>query len=158
MKEIFIGNSQKIALVDDDDYDMLIAHNTSWSVGSTVICRSKITHRTETMGRLILKLDNTNLQCDHIDRNIFNNQKNNLRAVTHSVNQINKDTPEWATSKLRGVCLEKKRKKWRAGLSVSGIHINLGRFDSEIEAAKAYDKAAKLHHGEFAILNFPEVK
>jgi hypothetical protein len=54
-----------------------------------------------------------------------------------------------ASSKYKGVSWDDSRKQWRAS-----IPIFLGRFDSEIEAAKAYDKKAKELYGEFALLNF----
>ena len=40
-------------------------------------------------------------------------------------------------------------------LTVDGKWIYLGSYNSEKEAAKAYDEAAKKHFGEYAKLNFP---
>jgi hypothetical protein len=37
-----------------------------------------------------------------------------------------------------------------------GIH--LGFFKNEIDAAKAYDRAARRYHKHFACLNFPDAK
>jgi hypothetical protein len=40
-------------------------------------------------------------------------------------------------------------------ISVNNTKKIIGSFRDEIDAAKAYDKAAKLYYREFAILNFP---
>lgn len=44
--------------------------------------------------------------------------------------------------------------KWRAYIQYKGKQVNLGRFDTQTEAGRAYDKAAKRLHGDIAKLNF----
>jgi hypothetical protein len=58
------------------------------------------------------------------------------------------------TSKFKGVCWLKTKKRWFASICVSGRDIRLGMFRDEREAARAYDKAAREHFKEFACLNF----
>jgi hypothetical protein len=60
------------------------------------------------------------------------------------------------TSQFVGVNFYKPSKKWDSRITHQGKRIKLGRFVSEIEAARAYDEAAKKYYGEFARLNFPE--
>ena len=72
---------------------------------------------------------------DHIDRNPLNNNLDNLRWTTSSINCRNK--------KNRGECMQgvtksKNGKKFIAKIWVNGKKIHLGVFDTEIEAHQAY--------------------
>jgi hypothetical protein len=60
------------------------------------------------------------------------------------------------SSTYKGV--SKCQGKWRTCITINKERTYLGRFDSQIEAAKAYDEAARKYHGEFPELNFPGKK
>jgi hypothetical protein len=83
--------------------------------------------------------------------------KNNvmhLRTATHSQNMHNRDkTKSKATSKFKGVYWCKQKQKWKARIYVNKKQMWLGSFDTEIDAAKAYNKAALIYIGEFACIN-----
>jgi len=73
---------------------------------------------------------------DHIDRNKLNNSIENLRVVTHTQNQWNRN----------GKGYYFRKGKYAARIIVDGKHKHLGLFETEYEAHQTYlDAKAKYH-------------
>lgn len=63
------------------------------------------------------------------------------------------------TSKYKGVSKGRGDKKWRSQICLgNGSPLHIGMYETEIEAAVAYDQAARIHFGEYVSLNFPNRK
>jgi len=92
-------------------------------------------------------------ELDHINTIKSDNRIANLRECTVSQNQSNKPARKKNTSGRKGVCWNKATSKWQASISKDGKDIYIGRFANIEDAAAAYAKAAKIHHGEFARIN-----
>jgi hypothetical protein len=99
------------------------------------------------------QVDITKLTIDHIDQNSLNNSIENLRASTHQEQQCNKKGKPNSTSKYKGVGWCKQLKKWRVSICVNKKRMHIGYYFDELEAAHAYNNAAKQLHGSFAFLN-----
>ena len=102
------------------------------------------------MHHVILPLKD-GLQVDHINGNRLDNRKENLRLVTKSQNMMNRGVQKNSTSGYKGV--NEHQGKWRAYILENGKQKHLGVFEDKKEAARAYNKMAKLLHGEYAVLN-----
>jgi hypothetical protein len=143
----------KVALVDDEDYELVSkykwhAHRT-WS-GHWY---AKTNSGALTMHRLIMR-PQVDEEIDHIDGNGLNNQRANLRVCQSWQNKGNSEKSPGKSSKYKGVCWDKSRNKWIVHIHRENKQFFLGRFDDEREAAQAYDRAAKEHFGEFARTNY----
>lgn len=95
-------------------------------------------------------------QVDHINGDPLDNRRENLRICSNTENnRAKKRKGAGVTSQYRGVSFEDWTKRWKAQLSFGGKNFNLGRFDSQEAAARAYDAKARELFGEFACPNFP---
>jgi hypothetical protein len=92
-------------------------------------------------------------EVDHHDGDKQNNKFSNLRPATSSLNKYNVPRKRTNLSGFKGVGYDRARGKFRAQLQFAGRNINLGRFDTAEDAARAYDKAAVEAVGEFALTN-----
>jgi len=147
----------KYAIVDAEDFEELSKYK--WSV----IRRGKIDYacRREkgkyiSMHRLIVNAPD-DMVVDHIDGNGLNNRKSNLRICTKAQNSYN-SRPRGGTSNYVGVMYHKRSRKYQAAIGFHGHTIHIGEFDDPVAAAKARDRKALELQGEFAYLNFPELR
>ena len=90
---------------------------------------------------------------DHKDGDGLNNTRENLRVCSRSDNEHNRRIDTKNSSGFKGVYFNKPMKKWMARISINNKRMYLGCYDNKVDAARAYDKAAKKHFGEFARLN-----
>lgn len=147
----------KFAMVDDADFEAVNAfkwyakanRSSGWYAARNV-GKPDGTRTTQKLHQFLMPGVS---MIDHKDGDKLNYRRDNLRPCTLSQNQWNARKRR-GTSKFKGVTWFSPTRKWMARICFEGNPYSLGCFFSEIDAAKAYDAAARKFFGEFARPNF----
>ncbi len=158
MKTIPLSNSNEVAIVDDQDYKMLMAYNWHRLPRTGAYCR--IRGETVSMASVILNCrTSSEYMIDHASGDSLDNRRANLRPCTNSQNLGNRRKQRLyagkpTSSRYKGVSWHKQFGKWHALICCEGTVYSLGVYDDEEKAARAYDRKARELFREFARTNF----
>ena len=93
---------------------------------------------------------------DHRNGYSLDNRRKNLRRATTQQQNQNRRCNQRSLTGFKGVRRNRRCKTFGARITTaSGSRVFIGSFATAEDAARAYDAAARKHHGKFARLNFP---
>ncbi len=149
-------NDGEVAVCDAADYDLIAPHTWSNIKGYPSFTDNvSIPRHTVKMHAV---LNPSWEMADHINGDPLDNRRENLRQCSAQQNAANSRSHDGTTSVYKGVSWDSSRDKWISSIQTAGRTKHVGRFDDEMEAARAYDSHALALHGEFARLNFPPAR
>lgn len=172
-KKIKYFDSKKIEFIDDDDliYITLKKYNTTviidthmfysivnkYPLSKWTICNGYACINTQINGRIYTKkylhrivTNEKYRMVDHINNDRFDNRLINLRETDHSKNKMN--SKPHLDRKYKGV-QKSRHGNYKAVIVNKGKHIYIGSFNTQEEAALAYNKKSKLLFGEYSRIN-----
>jgi hypothetical protein len=117
-------------IVDDDVYEW--ASQIRWCVSGGYFKCSSGRHKHKYLHRMIIGEIPEGFETDHINRNKFDNRRENLRIVTHAINMRN--------NAAKNVFYEVRKCRWVARLRRDYKFIRLGTYKTEEEALEVVRK------------------
>ena len=110
--------------------------------------------------REVLGLDRGDPNVDHINGEKLDCRRSNLRLCpngqTENLRNARKRRANGGkpcSSRFKGVSLDRRYGAWKAYITVGGATRHIGMFATEADAARAYNREAKRHFGEWARMN-----
>ena len=125
-------------IIDKEDYDKIKFY--SWYISAAGYLVAKMNGIVRKFSRYIMNVTDPNIFIDHINSNILDNTKQNLRLSNHGKNSQNKSKRKNKTSsKYMGVTYHKNNKKWESRIIFKGVSIPIGTDSNENYAARRRD-------------------
>ncbi len=146
------------AKVDDTDYEVLskykwCADSKGYSLRSEKISETGRSFRKQIFMHRAIMNPPDGLFVDHINGDVLDNQRSNLRLATASQNMRNRKISYRTRSGFKGVWFNPKKSSFVAYIKHSNRTLVIKNCRTAEEAAIAYNKKAKELFGEFARLN-----
>lgn len=163
--ELRLGNGM-VTTVSDEDADLLdtygwyaLKDGNHWYAYANVTEPKRTTVKLHRLIAARVLGDISGRRIDHVNRDGLDNRRENLRAAGQGQNLVNTGKRKGEhTSRYKGVYLHQgpgnRQPRWRAMIRIGATRNSLGYFDTEEEAAVAFDRAARERYGEFEQLNF----
>jgi len=160
LKMEFLVSQGKTVLVDEIDQDLSqfkwcyhFIHSDNYYVERRV--NGDVTYlRRIILERILGHPIDPGFVVDHINGDGLDNRRSNIRMVTAQQNQWNKRKSTKPTTSIYKGVSKLKSGKCVARIKINGILKYVGTFNSEIDAAHAYDNAASNMFGKYANTNF----
>ncbi|MBA3554495.1 MAG: hypothetical protein H0W29_07040 [Gemmatimonadales bacterium] len=148
----------KVATIDEADYALVSPYkwhafriHRVWYAATNIHGKRLYLHR--------LIMENPSGDVDHKNHDGLDNRRTNLRVASRR--GLNIAAARFTKNKhgFRGVAFHtdgRRTKPWQGVVKVDQHNLSCGYFATAEEAARARDRLARMHFGEFARLNFPD--
>lgn len=142
---------------DKEDYEKIKDYYWNFDDKGAVCTKLYKENTTMYIHRLIMGVNQHEIQVDHIKHNRYDNRKSQLRISDNKQNNRNKGLVKRNTTGVTGVYLQKDSGSWYAQIKVDYKIIHLGSFKTREEAIKARKEAEEKYFGEWSYDNSQKI-
>ena len=135
------GKLKKVALIDIADWERI--KFSRWSIGDSYVGGHIPHERVQRLHNFLMNPRQGSV-VDHINGDVLDNRRSNLRIVSFSANAFNRKNGSSPT----GVFFDKVNRKWAAHIMKDYKSIWLGRYERKYDAIQARKKAELKYFGE----------
>ena len=136
---------------DLEDYDLIKEH--CWHMDDKRYVKTHYQGKHVSLHRMILNVNDPNVDIDHIKHINYDNRKSQLRIATSSQNQRNRWLQSNNTSGYPGLLWRKDKELWEVYITINKNRIYLGRSKNKEDAIQLRKEAEEKYFGEWSYNN-----